>query len=203
MSLADLAGGTGADARAARRTLKRRAATGARGGADDFAAPLINALDDLAARIAPDERRRLAGEVADDLRASNVKRLRANLQPPDDAAMTARKPQLDKKTGKHHLRSKRLRDPGSGKKTSVKTGRMFQRAASAKYLRKESSAGEAAVGFVGAMARIMRVHQYGEVDAVTRGAGAPRVKYPARVVLGFDHADRARILDQVTAAIAG
>jgi phage gpG-like protein len=69
-------------------------------------------------------------------------------------------------------------------------------------LRKESSQGQAQVGFVGAMARIMRVHQYGESDTVTRDPSSPRITYPARVVLGINPDDRIRILEQITARIA-
>jgi len=196
--LEQLAGGTGADARYARRVLKRRAARSTRGPIDGFADfdPLIDALDDLAARIAPGERKKLAGAIATDLRAANAKRERANIEP-DGEPMTPRK---RKKSGR--LRSKRLRDPSTRARVSVRQTRMFQRAAGPRYLRKESSAGAAQVGFVGAMARIMRVHQYGLTDHVTRSDSSPVAQYPARAVLGISADDRARILDAVTAQVA-
>lgn len=78
---------------------------------------------------------------------------------------------------------------------------MFQRASEPRYLRRESTAGEARVGFVGAMARIMSVHQYGLRDTVTRDPNSPQVAYPARVVLGMTADDRLRILDQVSETI--
>ena len=200
--LAVVASGHGADARYARRVLKRRAAAASRGGSADFG-PLEGWLDELASRIAPGERKRLAGLVATDLRAAQARRIRANVQPPDDAPMAPRKLQADGKRGKSYLRSKRLRDETTRQRTSVKSERMFRRATAPRYLRKESSTGEAAVGFVGAMARIMRVHQYGLEDGVSRAPGAPRVRYPARVVLGFEPADRERVLEQVMGALAG
>lgn len=163
---------------------------------DPFA-PLVERLDHLVARIEPGARQRLAGAIATDLRASNAKRLKANIQPPEDEAMTARKPHVDRKTGKHYLRSKRLRDPIGKKKSSVKQERMFQRAGLPKYLRKENKAGEAQVGFAGAMARIMRVHQYGLSDHVTRSASSALVKYPKRTVLGIDAIDRKRMIERV------
>lgn len=195
--LEQLAGGTGADARYARRVLKRRAARSARGsiaGFEDFD-PLIDALDDLTARIAPGERKKLAGAIATDLRAANAQRERANVEP-DDEPMAPRKRQ------KGRLRSKRLRDPATRARVSIRQRRMFQRAPNPRYLRKESSAGAAQVGFVGAMARIMRVHQYGLDDHVTRAASSPVAHYPARAVLGINAQDRARILETVTAQIA-
>lgn len=193
--LETIAGGTGSDARQARRTLKRRAAAAAAGGSDDFT-PLVEALDDLTRRIAPAERKKLAGTIATDLRATNAKRMRANVEP-DGETMTPRK---RKKSGR--LRTKRMRDAPRTAKKSVRQNRMFRGAAQPKYLRKESSAGAAQVGFVGAMARIMAVHQYGQTDTVTRDPASPSVAYPARVVLGMTADDRLRILDAVTGQIA-
>lgn len=192
--LEDVARGQGSDARQARRTLKRRAAAAASGGSDDFS-PLIDSLEDLAQRIAPAERKKLADKVATDLRGSNAARERANVEP-DGEAMTPRK---RRKSG--GLRSKRMRETARAPKKSVRQDRMFRGACQPKYLRKESSTGQAQVGFVGAMARIMRVHQYGLRDTVTRDPSSPAVAYPARVVLGITLEDRERILDTVSAAI--
>jgi phage virion morphogenesis protein len=164
------------------------------GGAEQFS-PLVDALDDLAARIDAPARKTLGRAIATDLRTANARRIRANAQP-DGEAMTPRKKQGG------HLRSGRLRDPASRAKRSVRTQRMFARAGQPRYLRKESTTGDAQVGFVGAMARIMRVHQYGLRDTVTRDPASPAVTYPERVVLGLDHDDRARILDRLTEQVA-
>ena len=158
---------------------------------DDFSA-LTARLDELASRIEPGKRKALAGAIATDLRRAQAKRIRSNVQP-DGEAMTPRKPQL---------RSPRLRDAEPAA-AAGKRGRMFQRAVAPRYLRKGSSPDHAQVGFAGAMARIMRPHHYGLEDSVSRAPGAPRVRYPARVVLGFEPADRERILDQVMGALAG
>ncbi len=195
-----LASGTGADARQARRTLKRRSQAVGRGssGADDFA-PLIDALDSLADRIGPGERGKLGREIATGLRQANAARIRQNVEP-DGNGMEPRK---RRKGGR--LRAKRLRDEASSARSarkSVRQERMFQRATGAKYLRKESSQGVAQVGFVGAMARIMAVHQYGQSDTVTRDPSSPRVTYPERVVLDINADDRSRILEQISARIA-
>ena len=61
-------------------------------------------------------------------------------------------------------------------------------------LRKETPTGEAAVGFTGAMARIMTMHQEGLRDTVTRDPNSS-VQYPARQVLGFPESDRNALLD--------
>lgn len=190
--LESLAKGTGADARQARRTLKRRGRAAARGSseADDFA-PLIDALDDLTARLEPGERKRLASTIATDVRKVNAQRIHANLVP-DGGKMVPRKA---KPSGK--LRSRRLRDGVTRLRQSVKEALMFRRATAPRFLRKEGSQGGASVGFVGAMARIMNVHQYGLRDTVTRDASSPSVTYPARPVLGLTPDDRLRILSRV------
>lgn len=163
---------------------------------DDFA-PLEDELQRLAETIAPAERKKLAGAVATDLRNANAKRIRANLTP-EGEAMEPRKP---KASG--NFRPKRLRDQITKLRRSVKSERMFRRATASGYLRKVSSAGEAQVGFVGAMSRIMSVHHYGLRDTVTRDAGSPEVAYPERPILGLDADDRVRILDKVADALAG
>lgn len=198
--LDEIARGRGADARAARRTLRRRAASAAAGrdsAFDDFS-PLTGALEDLASRLAPAERTKLTRAIAADLRTANARRLRANVEP-EGGDMTPRK---RKKSGR--LRAKRMRDensPSRSARKSVRQERMFQRAGEPRYLRRESTAGEARVGFVGAMARIMSVHQYGLRDTVTRDPNSPQVAYPVRVVIGMTADDRLRILDQVAGAI--
>ena len=192
--LSAIADGTGAAARQARRTLKRRAAAAAAGGSADFA-PLIDSLEDLTRRIEPAARKQLAGDIATDLRAANAARIRANVEP-EGEPMTPRK---RRKGG--GLRTKRMRAAPRTPKKSVRQDRMFHAASQPKFLRKESSTGQAQVGFVGAMSRIMSVHQYGQRDTVTRSPTSPAVDYPARVVLGITPDDRLRILDTVMGRI--
>jgi phage virion morphogenesis protein len=50
-----------------------------------------------------------------------------------------------------------------------------------------------AIGFVGRVARVARVHQFGESDRVA--PKGPGYRYPERVLLGFTDADRAMIRD--------
>lgn len=197
--LASIAAGRGQAAREARRTLKRRNAAAAQGrsSGDDFAA-LTGVFDDLLDRLGSGEARQLGRDIAQDLRQTNAARMRANTEPGGEP-MTPRK-----RRASGRLRSKRLREDGTprGARKTVRQARMFVRAAGPRYLRKESSQGEAQVGFVGAMARIMAVHQYGQSDHVTRDPASPLVTYAARVVLGMTADDRGRILDRISAQVA-
>jgi phage virion morphogenesis protein len=151
--------------------------------------PLDAELAGLAARLDPGARKALAARLAKDLQAANRQRIRDNVQA-DGAEMVPRK----RPTGK--LRDK----PGAVRR---KAQRMFQGAAAPRYLRREASDGEARVGFVGAMARIMRVHQLGLRDTVTRDPRSPEVTYPARRVIDFSAGDRARILATVIEHVDG
>lgn len=194
-----IAAGRGQAAREARRTIKRRAAAAAQGrSGDDDLAPLTGIFDNLLDRLGSGEARQLGRDIAQDLRQANAGRMRVNTEPGGEP-MTPRKRRASGK-----LRSKRMRDEGTtrGAKKTVRQTRMFQRAAGPRYLRKESSQGEAQVGFVGAMARIMSVHQYGQSDHVTRDPASPLVTYPARVVLGMTAEDRGRILDRISVQVA-
>jgi phage virion morphogenesis protein len=157
---------------------------------DDFD-PLTDTLNEMTGRLAPAERVKLSRSIASDLRAANARRIRANTEPGGEA-MTPRK--------RRQVRSRRMRDQAPAR-SRARQERMFKGASQPRYLRRESTAGEAWVGFAGAMARIMAVHQYGEADTVTRDPGSPTVVYPVRPVLGMTADDRLRILDQVTGAI--
>jgi hypothetical protein len=74
---------------------------------------------------------------------------------------------------------------------------MVLRARSRQYLRPTATASEARVGYLGAMARIMNVHQEGLEDTVTRDPSSPMARYPARRVLGFGPEDRLMILEVI------
>ncbi|MFV0625205.1 phage virion morphogenesis protein [Sphingomonas sp. ac-8] len=154
--------------------------------------PLDHAIADLTERMSPAARKALATRVAVDLQKANAARMHENVEP-DGGAMEPRKL---KKSGK--IRTRRLRDRVTGLRRTVRQQKMFLRAAAPRYLRKETTAGEAQVGFVGAMARIMRVHQYGLRDTVTRDPSSPPTDYPARQVIGFADADRAQLLERIS-----
>lgn len=134
---------------------------------EEWVAPLLQAMG-------PGERMRLARTIGADLRRSQSQRIHQQ-KDPDGSPYTPRKKQLRTRAGR------------------IKRQRMFLKLRQAKYLKVKASAEEVSVGFVGRVARIARVHQQGEVDAV-RPSG-PRVRYERRVVLGFTAVERERVKD--------
>ena len=147
---------------------------------------------EFASRLEPAERKKVGMRIANELRKSNAERQRAQVDAEGDAFVPRKK-----------ARSRRKRDKITGLKRRVKNRKMCLRAGGAGYLRKQSTTGEARVGYVGAMARIMAVHQEGQVDTVTRDPSSPKVKYPARRVLGISDGDRGRILELLIEQLDG
>lgn len=134
---------------------------------EDWAAPLL-------AKLKPAERRKLARDLARELRRSQVQRIAAQ-QNPDGSPFEPRKPQSRKRVG------------------SVRRRAMFSKIRQAKHLKVFVTANAAEVGFIGPVARIARVHQLGLRDRVERDG--PYYQYPQRQLLGFTDADRRLIED--------
>lgn len=152
---------------------------------------LEHRLDALLRDVSPAERVRLAHQLGRELRASQARRIRANMNP-DGSAFVPRKerPALRSKVG----RLKRRR----------KTGPMFRKMGQANALAWEASADGVSVGYSSAaLSRIARVSQLGLVDSVARYPGAPSARYPERRLLGLTEAERGRILDLVLAKLTG
>lgn len=160
----------------------------------DFA-PLGYTLDGMIDAVSPQERSALGRKLATDLRAANKKRIDANTTPEGEAMV----PRKARASGK--MRTKRLRDQLTRAKTRTRKTKMFTRATAPRYLRKQSTEGEAMVGFVGAMARIMRVHHYGLRDTVTRDPASPTVGYPARPLVGITAEDRLALLERIASTL--
>jgi phage virion morphogenesis protein len=139
----------------------------------------------LLAKLTRSEIRRLAAEIARDLRRSQQRRIAAQ-QNADGAPFEPRKPQ-----------AKRLRDQAG----ALRRGAMFQKLRLAKHLRIATDVEGAVVGFLGRAARIAAVHQFGETDQVQ--PGGPSVRYPARELLGFSPADIEHVRDQLLHHLAG
>ncbi|WP_043615152.1 phage virion morphogenesis protein [Chromobacterium violaceum] len=135
---------------------------------EDTLAGLLAGLDGKA-------RRQLAREIARQLRQSQQKRIAAQLNP-DGSAFAPRKPQIQDKKG------------------AIRRA-MFSKLRTAKWLKTEANAGGAAVGFIGEVERIARVHQYGLRDRAQRGGR--EVQYPARALLGFAGQDIEAIAEKV------
>jgi len=66
-----------------------------------------------------------------------------------------------------------------------------------RFLKMESNAWHLAIGFSGRTGRLARVHQFGESDQVA--PGRPKVRYPARQLLGLTEVDQQQIIDQLLA----
>lgn len=130
----------------------------------------------LLAKLEPGERRRLNQQIGRSLRRSQQQRI-ATQRNPDGTPFTKRKP-------------RQLRDKAGRIKRQ-----MFAKLRQAKHLKLQSTPDAIAIGFMGRVARIARVHQYGLRDRP--GKGTPDVQYDRREVLGFTDADIELIRDQL------
>ncbi|WP_441253713.1 phage virion morphogenesis protein [Aeromonas sp. A600556] len=124
---------------------------------------LISWADALLVGMTPAARRQLMGEMARNLRASQSKRIRANIQP-DGSPMTPRKP------------LKKL-----AKKRGATRRKMFQHLVSPRWLKATSTEHQAVVEFVGSANRLATIHQYGLKDRIK----GREISYPARELLGI------------------
>lgn len=140
----------------------------------------LRALEDwagaLLAKLEPGARRQLNQQIGRDLRRSQQQRIAAQVNP-DGSAFAPRKPR--------QLRAKKGR---------IKR-KMFAKLRQAKHLKVQSSADAIAIGFMGRVARIARVHQYGLRDRPERGQAD--VQYDRRELLGFADADLEMIRDRL------
>lgn len=137
---------------------------------------------DLLARLEPAARQELARRIARDLRASQQKRIAAQLNP-DGSSFAPRKPQLRQQKGKIRRQ-------------------MFAKLRTAKYLKAKGSTEAAVVSFTTEVSRIARVHQFGLRDKVNRKTGL-EADYPERQLLGISEADETLIRDLAVEYLAG
>ena len=135
----------------------------------------------LLAKLSPGERRKLGNTIGRELRRNQQKRIAAQRNP-DGTPFAPRKP-------------RQLRDKAGRIKRQ-----MFAKLRQAKHLRLQSTSDAIAIGFMGRVARIARIHQYGLRDRPERGMAD--VQYERREVLGFTDADleliRDRLLEHLT-----
>ncbi|HCR0902796.1 TPA: phage virion morphogenesis protein [Enterobacter cloacae] len=131
--------------------------------------PFDDKLAGLLASLSPAGRRKLAGEIAKELRKSQQQRIKQQ-KTPDGSPYQARKRQpLRAKTG----RIKRA---------------MFQKLRASRYMKATGRENSAVVEFTGKVQRIARVHQYGLKDRPN--PHAKDVQYPERQLLGFSREDK-------------
>lgn len=142
----------------------------------------LEALEDWAAgllgQFEPASRNKLARSIGQALRRSQQQRIIAQ-QNPDGAKYAPRK-------------ERTLRGKLGRVKRRVK---MFQKLRTASFLKMQRNGDNISVGYIGRIARIARVHQYGLSDRATRDA--PRVRYEQRQILGFTSSDLELIRDQI------
>ncbi|ELO1018818.1 phage virion morphogenesis protein [Citrobacter freundii] len=128
---------------------------------DDQMAGLIGALS-------PASRRRLAAEIAKQLRAAQQQRIRQQ-KAPDGSPYESRK-----------------RQPLRAKKGRIKRA-MFQKLRTNRYMKASGRNDAAVVEFTGKVQRIAQIHQLGLKDRPN--PHAQDVQYPERQLLGFSQAD--------------
>lgn len=141
---------------------------------DDWLAPLL-------AGITPSARRRLARDLARDLRRQQQLRIAAQLNP-DGSRYEARKATLRDRKGK------------------TRRGAMFSKIRTATYLRIEASPDEASIGFAGRVARIASIHQFGLRDRVR--PDGPEIQYATRRLLGLTADEREGIRGRILRSLA-
>ncbi|MBW4211152.1 phage virion morphogenesis protein [Enterobacter asburiae] len=131
--------------------------------------PFDDKLAGLLASLSPAGRRKLAGEIAKQLRATQQQRIKLQ-KAPDGSPYQARKRQpLRAKTG----RIKRA---------------MFQKLRTSRYMKATGRENSAVVEFTGKVQRIAQVHQYGLKDRPNKHA--QDVQYPKRHLIGVSMPDK-------------
>ncbi|HED1243089.1 TPA: phage virion morphogenesis protein [Enterobacter bugandensis] len=138
--------------------------------------PFDDRLNGLIAALSPAARRKLAGEIAKELRKSQQQRIKQQ-KAPDGSPYQARKRQpLRAKTG----RIKRA---------------MFQKLRTSRYMKATGRENSAVVEFTGKVKRIAQVHQYGLKDRPN--SSSEDVQYPKRQLLGFSMEDNKLINEKI------
>jgi len=143
--------------------------------------PFDNRLEALIASLSPASRRKMAAEIAKQLRASQQQRIKRQ-QTPNGTPYASRK-----------------RQPIRSKKGRVKRA-MFAKLRTHRYMKAKGSNDDAVVEFVGRVQRMARVHQDGLRDRPTRYS--KDVRYEVRELLGFSEADRQIVEDVVISHFA-
>lgn len=131
--------------------------------------PFDDKLAALIAGLSPAGRRKMAGEIAKELRTRQQRRIKTQ-KDPDGTPYAARK-----------------RQPVRSKKGRIKR-EMFAKLRTNRFMKATGSDEAATVEFVGNVQRLARVHQEGLRDKPN--PAAREIQYPARQLLGFNDDDR-------------
>ncbi|HHQ6589225.1 phage virion morphogenesis protein [Serratia fonticola] len=140
--------------------------------------PFDDRLAALIASLSPASRRKMATEIAKQLRKGQQQRIKRQ-QAPDGTPYASRK-----------------RQPVLGKQGRVKRA-MFAKLRTNRYMKAKGSNDDAVVEFVGRVQRMARVHQEGLRDRPRRYS--KDVRYKARPLLGFNMQENQRIESILTA----
>ncbi|TCD16938.1 phage virion morphogenesis protein [Lelliottia amnigena] len=127
--------------------------------------PFDDKLAGLIGALSPAGRRKLAAEIAKELRRSQQQRIKQQ-KAPDGTPYQARK-----------------RQPLRGKTGRIKQA-MFQKLRTSRYIKAIGRNDAAVVEFTGKVQRIARVHQYGLKDKAN--PHCQDVQYPERQLLGLN-----------------
>ncbi|MFA8114466.1 phage virion morphogenesis protein [Escherichia coli] len=131
--------------------------------------PFDDKLAGLIAAISPAGRRKLAAEIAKELRRSQQQRIKQQ-KAPDGTPYQARK-----------------RQPLRAKSGRIKRS-MFQKLRTSRYMKTSGRNDAAVVEFTGKVQRIARIHQLGLKDRPNPNSGD--IQYPERQLLGFSREDK-------------
>lgn len=137
---------------------------------DDKLAGLIGALSSAG-------RRKLAAEIAKELRKSQQQRIKQQ-KAPDGSPYQARK-----------------RQPLRAKKGRIKRA-MFQKLRTSRYMKASGRENSAVVEFTGKVQRIARIHQLGLKDRPN--AHAQDLQYPERRLLGYTLEDKIMVEELIS-----
>ncbi|MGI6927201.1 phage virion morphogenesis protein [Enterobacter hormaechei] len=131
--------------------------------------PFDDKLAGLLASLSPAGCRKLAGEIAKELRKSQQQRIKQQKNPDGSPYQVRKRQPLRAKTG----RIKRA---------------MFQKLRASRYMKATGRENSAVVEFTGKVQRIARVHQYGLKDRPN--PHSRDVQYAERRLLGFSQNDK-------------
>ncbi|QMM94478.1 phage virion morphogenesis protein [Citrobacter freundii] len=138
--------------------------------------PFDDKLAGLIGALSPASRRRLAAEIAKELRRSQQLRIKQQ-KAPDGTPYQARKCQ-----------------PLRAKNGRIKRA-MFQKLRTSRYMKASGRNDAAVVEFTGKVQRIAQIHQFGLKDRPSYQSNY--VKYPQRLLLGFNSKGQEKISELV------
>lgn len=148
--------------------------------AADPLAPVERWLTNALSALEPAARKALLRHIGRELRKRHQRRI-SRQTGPDGATWPERK-----RDGAGRIR---------------KRAKMLQGLREARRLALKAAPGGMELGYAGRNARLASVHHHGEVDAVAKGG--PRVKYPARPLLGLAPDDLEFVRERLAAALSG